>query len=145
MNFFLPILSAFCLLILIYSIFQSKKGNAFYPTKLLYPFGIFVWGDGIVISIFWLIVSLFCLFQKDSLYFWLFVCLFWAIRGIGETIYWLNEQFSERHRNPAAKMIGHKILKNESVYFLYQVFWQCVSVIAIFGVIYISKMLFLGK
>lgn len=127
----LLVLAIFCLLVFVCAIIESKKGNSFKSTKLLYPLGIFVWGDGLVFAPFWALALIFYWIKNDISGLGLFICIFWAIRSLGEIIYWINEQFATRTRNDPKKMIGYSIVKNESVYFLYQIFWQCILTVSI--------------
>ena len=118
----------------------SQRGNAFRVTHYLAWLGIFVWGDAIVVGIFWtfaVVVSL----LLDNIYFFLFIySLFWSVRGIGEMVYWLNQQFSPLRRNPPEKLTGYHLFRNESLWFMYQLYWQCIVVAAIAGALFSGTM-----
>lgn len=104
--------------------------------------GIFVRGDAVVFGAFWVIASLVVLVINDWLVFLLIVSLFWVARSIGETIYWIHEQFAVKHRNPPSTLIGHSIFPNDSIWFVYQTFWQCVMVLAIIASLFIVRLWF---
>lgn len=115
-----------------------RKKQSFKLTPSLFPLGIFVWGDAIVIGPFWVIISLIAYFSNDWLLFLLTISVFWLVRSLGETIYWLNQQFSLVNRNPPEKLIGYQLIKSNSIWFIYQIFWQCVTVISTITTIYLS-------
>jgi hypothetical protein len=77
---------------------------------------------------------------NDWLLFWLIVSVFWAVRSWGETIYWLNQQFSTIERNPPKKHILYPIFHNDSVWFVHQIIWQCVTVISIVVSLYFGRL-----
>ncbi len=116
------------------------KKNAFGLTPTLLPLGIFTWADGTVISIFWMIAAVLSLFTNDWWLFGLMFCLFWVVRSVGETIYWFCQQFSTIERNPPKTLAGYKFFKNDAIWFVYQIAWQCVTVLAIVGSLYYGKM-----
>lgn len=119
------------------SLYETKqKHNPFGVTPFLYPFGIFVWADGVIIGLFWSLVSAVSNFLQDQLLFIFIVSLFWLVRSIGETIYWLNQQFSPVKRNSPQNLLGHSVFQNDSVWFVYQVFWQCLTVISLILSVY---------
>jgi len=115
---------------------RIKNGSVFEETPYLSWLGIFVWGDAIVISPFWIICALVGLIFKNGYLFLFLGSLFWVARSLGEVIYWLNQQFSNKLRNPPEKLFLYFLLKNDSVWFVYQVFWQCMFVFAVVGSVY---------
>ncbi len=120
---------------------HSKNGSTNRETPWLFLMGAFVWADAVVLGIFWLIVLLVAvLFLNNWLLFWLIYSVFWLVRAFGEIIYWLNEQFASEHRNPPEKFWIYKIFPNESVWFVLQVYWQCVLVGAIITSIYLFSL-----
>jgi hypothetical protein len=118
----------------------KKKNNVFRETAFLSWMGIFVWGDALIFGPFWFIASLFCLLLNDWLLFVLIIVTFWFIRSLGETIYWLNQQFSLIKRNPPEKMFGFSLCKNDAVYFFYQIFWQCITVVSLILLIFVGNL-----
>jgi hypothetical protein len=78
---------------------KSKKGQFYTDTPYLFPFGIYIWGDGLVLGPFWLVCSLlFLLLSPINAV--RFVLLFLIIRASYETIYWLVHQSSNRTFTP---------------------------------------------
>jgi len=119
----------------IWSLKQVRGGNTFKTTPWLLPLGIFVWGDGLVILLFWIAWLIFSMLVQNiyiSLTLW---ALFWVVRSLGEVIYWLNQQFSIIKRNDPKSLLGGKLF-GEGVWFVYQIAWQCVLVIMIFVTIW---------
>lgn len=140
MNYLFASLILSGIAITIASVYQSKKGNSFAITYYLFPLGIFVWGDGIVFGPLWTLAGVFFGLISDLIGLFLFISIFWIVRSAGETIYWLNEQFVKDHRNDYKKMLGHALVKNESVYFLHQITFQSILVISIMSTIYFAHL-----
>ncbi|MBU2577329.1 hypothetical protein KKA69_00690 [Patescibacteria group bacterium] len=136
------IFSLFSLAGFVKGITESRKGNSFNKTGIFNLIGAFVWGDAVVFGLFFFIFSLFSLLLADFFLFLLGISLFWVVRSIGETIYWLNQQFSTLKRNPPEKLLFHKFFKNDSIWFVYQIFWQCLTVIFLLSSIYLTKLWF---
>jgi len=59
-------------------------------------------------------------------------------------MYWLHQQFSTLERNPPKSLLGYRFFGNDSIWFVYQIFWQCVTVIAVIASIY-TAWLWLGS
>lgn len=116
----------------------TKRNRAFVTTPWLSWLGIFVWGDAIIISLFWVGLAVLGLWA-GSKWWWLGVAIFWAVRGVGETVYWLNQQFSTIKRNPPETMWGYQWIRSEAIWFVYQIFWQMVTVVAIMAGILIGR------
>lgn len=116
---------------------RHKRG-AFLLTPQYYILGAFVWGDALIFGIFWMIVNAVVYFLSDWLLWLLIISVFWSIRGIGESIYWFNQQFSTIHRNPPEKLPFYHVFGNDAVWFVNQVIAQCISVIAIVFSIYFA-------
>ncbi len=114
--------------------------NHFKEPRFLFWLGIFVWGDAIILGTFWFLVSLICLLLSNWILFLLIVSVFWVVRSLGEIIYWLNQQFSPIMRNPPANLFGCKLFNNDSIWFAYQIFWQCIMVISIISSIYFTNL-----
>lgn len=108
-----------------------RNGKAFSETRYLLPLGIFVWGDGVVVGPFWICAALVALFINSWWMFLLLVGIYWIVRGFGEVVYWLNEQFATQHRNKPEHMAFYSLFKSDAVWFVYQLVWQCVVVLAI--------------
>ncbi len=120
--------------------FECKyKKNAFKDTPFLFPLGSFVWADQLVFGLLWSGIASFSLLTSNWLTFLLATSLFWLTRSVGETIYWLNQQFSTVKRNPPEKYFLFKVFHNDSVWFVYQIFWQCIAVVTILTSLYLGK------
>lgn len=114
-----------------------NKKNSYGDTYFLYPLGIFVWGDGIIVGFFWTISAFISIALKDFLFFLVIISFFWVVRSYGEMTYWFHQQFSPIIRNPAEKLVGYKYIKKDSIWFMYQVLWQCMLVISLILSIYL--------
>lgn len=117
-----------------------NKKNVYGLTTYLFFLGAFVWGDMVVLGPFWIIVALISLNQNSWYLFLLFLSIFWTIRSLGETIYWLNEQFAGTKRNPAHMVKFYKFIKSDAIWFMNQLYWQCVFVFSLILSIYFCKM-----
>ncbi len=117
---------------------SKTKQQSFVLTPLLCVFGIFVWGDAVILGLFWSMAAGIGLLLQDWYLFLLIISLFWAIRGLGETVYWINQQFSTINRNNPPQLLGHAIFHADAVWFAYQLFWQMVCVGTIITSIYLS-------
>lgn len=120
----------------------KNKKNAYGLVVKLTPLGIFCWGDAVVFGMFWIATSLISLFLNDWYLFCLTVSVFWIIRSLGETIYWFNQQFSAKTYdwNKPEKLVYNWLFHNDSIWFIYQIGWQCVTVISVIASIYFTKL-----
>jgi hypothetical protein len=133
---FFGLLSGF---ITVLALGQLKKNNPGGITPWLLPFGIFVWGDGLILGLFWFFVSLFVLWTNNWQLFFLIYLLFWMVRSSGEVLYWFMQQFSAVVKDPPETLWLSKLMPGESVWFGYQLIWQCVFVISSIGFIYLVQ------
>lgn len=115
-----------------------RRNRTFSLTPLLYPLGIFVWGDAPILGAFWVVVAIAGMLVGNMAFFLLCVSLFWCVRSVGETIYWLLQQFSPLKRNPPEQLFGYRFVKDESIWFMYQLFWQCMTVVSLIFVLYFA-------
>lgn len=99
--------------------------------------GAFVWTDAVTFGAFFFFASIISLILQDFILFLLIFFVFWAVRSIGETIYWFLEQFANPHKNKPETLQGHTFFPGDSIYIHYQIFWQCVSVISIIASVYL--------
>lgn len=144
-DFFLGIFLIINLLIFLKGAYETiKKKNSYGWTLGLYPLGIFFWGDAVIFGLFWVIASAISLLLEDWNLFRLIFSVFWVVRSLGEITYWLNQQFSTINRCPPEKLPGIKLFHNDSIWFIYQICWQCVAVAAIISSIYFAK-IWLGQ
>lgn len=118
----------------------KKKKNTFGLTYTYRILGAFVWADLVVFGFFWALAATISLLFADWILFLLIVSLFWLVRSIGETIYWFNQQFSPINRNPVKNFkILKNVFHNDSIWFVYQIFWQCMTVGTIITSLYLAK------
>lgn len=129
------------LLFLIKALYEIKNKKRVYGlTPYLFFLGAFVWGDLLVLGPFWIITTLFVLILDDWYLFLLTISIFWSVRSLGETIYWLNEQFAGKNRNPPHTLNFHKLINSDAIWFVYQLFWQCILVVSIISSIYMANL-----
>ena len=114
--------------------------GAYGLTPILYPWGIFVWGDALIFGLFWFFASLISIVLNDWNLFGLIFSIFWVVRGIGETVYWFNQQFSTVERVPLNILPFHRFFKDDSVWFIVQIIMQCITVVSIILSLYFAKM-----
>ena len=129
------------LIVFIKGLQQSiKKKNPYGATSYFSWLGIFVWGDAIILGPFWFLSSLASYLLKNWFLFLLIISVFWVVRSLGETIYWLNQQFSKTHSHYYEKLTGYRFFKSDAILFIYQVFWQCIFIFSIIFSVYFCKM-----
>lgn len=114
-----------------YGCYQTyHKKNPYGLTPALFPYGIFVWGDAVLIGAFWLSISAVAVFLQNIQLFLIAQAVYWIVRSGGEVIYWLLQQFAQTKRDAPESLFCHTIFPGESIWFAYQVFWQLVLVLA---------------
>jgi hypothetical protein len=118
---------------------QDKK-NIYGLTRNLFFLGVFVWGDVFVLGPFWIGTALLSLYLNNWYFYLFIISLFWLVRSLGETIYWLHEQFAGKNKNPPHTLNFHKIFEGEAIWFIYQLTWQCVLVFSIVLSIYFARL-----
>lgn len=129
------------LIVFIKGLHQSiKKKNPYGMTVYISWMGIFVWGDAVILGPFWFLSSIVSYLLKDWLLFLIIISVFWVTRSLGETIYWLNQQFVKDNNNYYKKLMGYYFFKSEAILFVYQVFWQCITVASIITTIYFTNL-----
>ncbi len=125
-HLFAVALFLFCIWVFWTSRTRSKKGQFYSDTPQLFPLGIFIWGDGLVLAPFWAVASLFFFFSPP-LNILRFFLLFFAVRSGFEVIYWLNQQAT--HSEYVAPLFRSiKWLKANDAAILMQVIQMCLSV-----------------
>lgn len=139
LNYFIYLFIIINLILLPISFMKCAKGKADDKMKYLFFLGIFAWGDGLIFPLFWIVLSFIYIFNQNLYLLLTFVSAFWLIRSLGETIYWFNEQFASIHINKAENLTGYKLVKDNSIYFIYQIIWQIVSVFSLVALIYFSR------
>lgn len=119
---------------------ECQRGRSFWLTRPLFLLGMFVWGDAVVLSLFWSAVAVASLLFQDWRVFLVLVSVFWLVRSIGETIYWFLQQFATTKRDPAKNLAGYHLVKNEAIWFMYQLFWQCMTVVSLISTVYLLNL-----
>lgn len=119
---------------------KTKKRAYNHPPKIYGFFGAFVWADLVMFGLFWTFVSGISLILNDWILFLLSISLFWLVRSIGETLYWFHQQFTPRTGNEPEKFWFHRIFHNDSVWFIYQIYWQCITVVTIITSLYLGSL-----
>lgn len=143
---FTAVFGIFSLLVFAKGLYQSvRKLNSFGLTPYLGWLGIFVWGDAVVFGLYWFAAAAVSLIFNDWILFLLTVSVFWFVRSLGEMIYWFNQQFSTVMRNPPEKMQGFNLFRRSSIWFIYQIIWQCIMIASIVAIIYVSKLWIIQK
>jgi len=116
------------------------KQGAFTRTPWLYPLSIFVWADAVVFGAFLGLSALICFLFSDFILFLLILSLFWLVRSIGETIYWFCEQFATNHKNPVDTLPFQNVFHGEAIWFVFQIFMQCVTVVTAITTVYLFSL-----
>lgn len=119
-----------------------KKRAAYTPTPYLTILGIFAWGDAVVFGLFWTAISVSALILNGWLLFLLAFSVFWVVRSLGETIYWFNQQFAQRVYmwNKPKNLKFHWLFHDDSIWYAYQIGWQCVNVVSLIVSIYFGSL-----
>lgn len=127
---FLILLFLLSFFIFILSIGKVKKGHFYQDTFWLFFFGIYVWGDGLVLGPFWMISSI-ILFNTSVISAYRFLLIFFLVRSAGEVLYWLVHQASDRKYQPP---LFRKItfLDDNQAAILYQLAHTSIIVILIY-------------
>jgi len=120
------------------------KKNAYGWMPWYYPLGVFVWGDGVVFGPYWISVVVVCYLLQDWLLFVFHFFVFWVVRSIGETFFWINHQFSTINKYPPHTLPGFMLFHNDSIWFIYQTIAQCVTVVSFilslyFGYLWVAE------
>ncbi len=140
-NIFISIFALTNIVVFIKGFYESKyKKNVFGLTRPLLFFGMFVWGDAVILGLFWSLTAFVCLLLQDWLLFLLITSVFWMVRSLGEILYWIIQQFSQIKRNPPNTLIGFRWFKNDSIWFIYQLVWQCLLIISVITSIYLANL-----
>jgi hypothetical protein len=116
-----------------------RKKNAYGLVRILFPWGIIAWGDAVIFGTFWFAVSVIVFILNDWILFLLIYSVFWVVRSSGETIYWFNQQFSAVNKNPPEQYWFYKYFRNDSVWYIHQIAWQCITVTSIIFSIYFAS------
>jgi len=116
-------------LIFLWAVSKSKAGQFYGDTPYLWPLGIYVWGDALVLAPFWLL-SAGLLWVMGPLISLRYLAVFFSVRAAFEVVYWLNHQFSgKRYQAPLLKKITWLSAADSAV--LYQVMNMCLMMFSL--------------
>lgn len=118
---------------------RQKKSFEDTPVWSIFFTG-FVQADNVVFGLFWTAIAILTLLLNDWLLFLLTLSLFWLVRSLGETIYWFFHQFIPRGGNDPQKFWHYRFFHNDSVLFVNQIYWQCITVITSVSSIYLAHL-----
>lgn len=130
-NLLLLFVFLYALIGLLYGVKHRLK--SYWQSPPFFLLGAFIYGDILPLSIFWIAVSIICFALQDILLFYLILSLFWLVRSVGETIYWFHQQFTPRkwELEHFVRLPFYNIVKEDSIWIIYQVICQCITVITI--------------
>jgi len=103
-------------------------------TFFLMPFGIYVWGDGLVLAPFWFVASIIFWFLSIKQVV-VFLLVFWVIRSGFEVIYWLNHQSVNNDFNPPM-LRKVKWLDAGKSAILYQLLHTTIIILGVIGILF---------
>jgi hypothetical protein len=108
------------------AVHQSRKGNFYGNTVWLWPLSIFVWGDALVLALYWIVAAVALAFfspiRFGQVYF-----LTQSIRSAYEVVYWFLNQFIPKDTQPPLfKKIAW--IKPNDAAILYQVLQMCLAI-----------------
>jgi hypothetical protein len=109
---------------------QKVRSKQFYSdTWWLWPWGVYVWGDGLVLGPFWFLVGLIFLNISGLLQAQV-IALFFALRSGYEVVYWLNHQVASRSYIPPMVRKWTHLGPNEAA-IVYQLFHTAIVCLAL--------------
>lgn len=101
-----------------------------WPLKVV---GIYIWGDALVVVPLWALFL--TLLSQDATLGTLAITIYYAVRGLGEMIYWIHQQFGSRTYRPYD--FGFSRLDTHAIYIIYQLLGLAQVVIALTAGAYI--------
>lgn len=128
----------FSVILFLLSVVKVRNNAFFSDTPVLIPLGIYVWGDAVVLSLFWFLLSTFALFQVSLFWLSFFVITFLSVRSAIEVVYWLHQQFQTKPFNPP---FFRKYFSPLQSAILLQL-WH--TLIVVFGVVALSFLFLIG-
>ena len=121
------------LIILFLSLKKSKQNCFFSNTFFLLPISVYVWGDALIISLFWILAGIF-LFFINWINWLKLIIIFFTLRSFFEVIYWLNAQaVGKKYKAPLFKNV--KWLNAEQSAILYQLVHFVIVVFGLWGLL----------
>lgn len=124
-------LGLFFLLCFGISFYKVKNGHFFSDVPFGWVFGIFVWGDGLVVFPFWAVVAVLPhFFGVEGVWIYRVVLLFYTVRSVFEVMYWLQKQ-AEKSTFKPVQLRGVSWLNSEATQIVFQLLHTCVTVTGI--------------
>lgn len=137
-SFFLAIYAAGAFVSFLLGFRQTyRHKNPYGLTPWLLPYGIFVWGDAVILGLFWTLISVVSLLWHNASFFALMQSLYWMVRSSGEVMYWFLQQFASVKRDLPHTLWGQALFPGESIWFAYQLVWQIVLVLSIASTLFL--------
>lgn len=119
----------------------TQKKNPYGKFDLGIIYGGFVYADYMVFCAFWVTASFTIILLNDFLLFLLVYSVFWLVRSIGEALYWFLQQFSTLvHKNPPQRFFLYRYVKSDAIWFVNQIYWQCLTVVFTVTTIYLAHL-----
>jgi hypothetical protein len=111
------------------SAWLKSKNDQFYSDVFWgWPLGVYVWGDGLILGPFWIVIGLLSLIMWGSSWLMQTWLIFMAVRSSYEVIYWINHQVAKReYMPPIVRRLS--FLKANEAAIIYQLFHTCVVVL----------------
>jgi hypothetical protein len=103
------------------------------------PYGAYVWGDLLVFSSFWVVLTFALLKNNNPRFFWIALFAFWLVRSGGEALYWFLSQFHPESipwPQYFARISILRGLSDKEYWVLNQISHQVVAALSLFGLIY---------
>lgn len=118
-------------LVFFLAIKRVRDGSFYGDTFWLLPFGVYVWGDALILLPFWILVDTICLLSGVSgLVLTRLYLVFIAVRSAYEVVYWLLHQATkDTYRPPLIRKFTSLPAREGAI--LYQLAHTCVLVLAI--------------
>lgn len=118
----------FFLLVSIMAVYKTRHNKFYQDTTFLWPFGIYVWGDALIVAPFLATVSLiWLLLGTDGATITKFIALSLGVRSFFEVIYWLNHQATDNVFTPLL-LRNNTSLKPKDTAILFQVWHTCIVI-----------------
>ncbi len=117
----------FHLLILKIALNKVNKSGFYSDTPYLQWLGVFVWGDALILSPFWILSSILFFFMPIQMIL-RYILVFFLLRSLFEVVYWLNHQAVKSEYRPPLFRRWQQIGTNEAA-ILYQLINMCQAVV----------------
>ena len=114
---------------------KKAKNDAFYQDSWIVSlFGIYVWGDGLVLAPFWMLSGMVFFFLSMGQIIQ-YLLVFYALRSFYEVLYWIVHQVAKKDYQPPFFRHISWLGANEAA-ILYQLIHMCIVFFALIGLSY---------